>query len=570
MRPILLEKKNIPYTESSVTIGVFAPCDPRIDDYSRARAANIVQIIAGKISGKIMLPNCTPVKVVYSNTLIDGEREADSVAKQFKDAGVNVLVCIPDTWSFPQLTVLSFLSHFPPDTPINLTCGNSAPKPGVVYTHAVSGAAAQSGRLLHINVGSWADEGESPEISQKTIDSLIDWLYAAVTYQELKGKRVVVFGHDSMGMETALAHVIPTRNQFGIEITRLDMKLLADMISKKAYDKNELTALRSWIDSFGEGNVQLNNEDDSERFNTCLSMYLIVRDLLKDLNAVGGGFMSQLEWGSDRRGIPLPVPDLMESLFNTTFDHNGAKPVIPFATEADVQGLLTMLFMTYLSAGNPPLFMDFRKVYDADEINGLIKQLDVYSDEDQYIKGFVDGVNSGSASFNWAALPGTEPNEIMKKVKYPLADKNYFPGSGNSVTFVTPGGIKGIAARLAYSTLTNMFSMVWDEAETVTLNAKLATKLCNNSDPNWPHTFVRPKYATMEEYKHYAPANHFHMTWNLKPARLQYWMDLANVLSSDKWRMKPNHTEEDYRLLPLLYVINGGETQAKLLRQKSI
>jgi L-fucose/D-arabinose isomerase len=58
-------------------------------------------------------------------------------------------------------------------------------------------------------------------------------------------------------------------------------------------------------------------------------MYLIMRDLMADLNAVGGGFMSQLEWGSDRRGIPLPVADVMESLFNSTFDHNGPRPPCP-------------------------------------------------------------------------------------------------------------------------------------------------------------------------------------------------------------------------------------------------
>ena len=71
-------------------------------------------------------------------------------------------------------------------------------------------------------------------MSQRTQDALIDWAYAAVTYQGLRGKRVVVLGHDSMGMETALAHVAPTRNNFGLEITRLDMKLLADMLQKQA------------------------------------------------------------------------------------------------------------------------------------------------------------------------------------------------------------------------------------------------------------------------------------------------------------------------------------------------
>ena len=75
--------------------------------------------------------------------------------------------------------------------------------------------------------------------------------------------------------------------------------------------------------------------------------------LMTELNAVGGGFMSQLEWGSDLRGSPLPVADCMESLFNSTFDHNGSKPPLPYATEADAQGLLTMLFMTWLGSLGP-------------------------------------------------------------------------------------------------------------------------------------------------------------------------------------------------------------------------
>ena len=123
---------------------------------------------------------------------------------------------------------------------MNITCGNSGPKPGVVYAHAVNGALAQSGRLTHLNVGTWPDTGADPKPTDSTVAALVDWAYAAVTYAGLKGRRVVVFGHDSMGMETALAHVIPTRQTFGLEITRLDMKLLADMLNKGAYDKKEV------------------------------------------------------------------------------------------------------------------------------------------------------------------------------------------------------------------------------------------------------------------------------------------------------------------------------------------
>ncbi len=542
-------------------IGVFAPCDPRIDQTSRKRARNIIKIVADTISGQVILPDKTPVPVVYSNILVDSEKQADIAAQQFRNAGVNIIVCIPDTWAFPQLTTISLIQQFPKETPLNITCGNSGPKPGVVYAHAASGAISQYGRLVTLNVGNWPDTGMSPKMSPATEKALIDWCYAAVTAVALRGRRVMIFGHDSMGMETALMHVLSTRNIFGIEITRLDMKLLVDMLQKGAYNKKELKELRGWINKLIGKRLELKTDADSARFNQSLAMYLINRDLIKELNAVGGGFMSQLEWGSDLRGLPLPVADTMESLFNSTFDHNGTKAPLPYATEADMQGLLTMLFFTYLSGGNPPLFMDFRKAWEAWEIKALAKKLGIKlpAKADYVQKGLVDGNNSGSAAFDWAAKPGTNVSGIMKNIIMPLADEHYFPGGGNSVTFVTPAGIKGIAGRMAYSSLTNKFSLFWDEAATTSVPKKLEKAMCNLTNWNWPHTFVVPKYASMVEYKQYAPANHFHMTWNLPAARLQHWMDLTGVLSITPWSARPAFIEGVDRPKPLVYLLNGGE-----------
>lgn len=553
------------YTPSVPVIGVCATCDPRIDAASRTRARNIVGMAADIIADGVTLPGDVQPRVVWASTLVDGEHEADCVAQQFLAAGVNVIVVVPDTWAFPQLGLLSLLSHFPKDIPLNLTCGNSGPRPGVVFVHAANGALAQYGKLAHINVGTWPDTGAKPRMTQDTADALIDWCYAACTYVGLKGRRVVLFGHDSMGMETALQHILPTRTTFGIEITRLDMKLLADMLAKKAYDAKELTTLRGWFDSHLGSRIELPKKADSERFNQSLAMYLIVRDLMNDLHAVGGGFMSQLEWGSDVRGIPLPVADGMESLFNSTFDHSGRKAPLPYATEADTQALLTMLVYTWLSGGNPPLFMDFRKVWEAWEVTRLAKKLNVpLTGETLWeTKGLVDGDNSGSASLDWAAQPGASIQEIMSRVSMPLAGEDYFPGLGNSVTFLSPGGIHGIAGRLAYSGVTNMFTMFWDEACTVELPDPLAQAICETSTATWPHTFVVPKYASMLEYKQYAPANHLHMTWGLSPARLQYWMDMTNVLSATPWQARPSFIEGTDRPIPLLYLQNGGETAAK-------
>lgn len=551
-------------------IGVCATCDPRIDAPSRERAQNIVEMVAEIVARGVTLPDGSPVRVVYSSTLVDGEPQADVVAKQFKAAGVGAIVCAPDTWAFPQPSLLSLLAHFPKDIPINITSGNSGPKPGVVFCHAVSGAISQYGKLVHINVGTWDDSGQNPKMTPGTAGALIDWCYAAVTFAGLKGRRVLIFGHDSMGMETALQHIIPIRNTFGLEITRLDMKLLADMLRGEAYDKSELRALRGWIDKHIGKRLEIRNKKDDARFNQSLAMYLIVRDLQRGLNAVGGGFMSQLEWGSDRRGEPLPVADVMESLFNSTFDHTGRKEVIPYATEADTQALLTQLFMTWLSGGNPPLFMDFRKVWEPWEVRAKCEELKVQIPEGALWaeKGFVDGDNSGSASFDWAGALGWKPEKCLQRISLPLAIEYYFPGMGNSVFFVSPGGIEGIAGRVTYSSLSGMFSMFWDEAQTVDLPEKLSEAVYNSSTSTWPHSYIVPRYATMAEYKQSAPANHLHMTWGLKPARLQYWMDLANVLSVAPWAARPAFVEGTDRPTPLLYLKNGGETTAKMLLKR--
>ncbi|MGD0167987.1 MAG: hypothetical protein ABSC51_12000 [Gaiellaceae bacterium] len=548
-------------------IGVFAAGDPRIDEESRQRCRNIVAMVADTLAERVTLPDGSPARVVHTDLLVDGEPQADLVAKQFQDAGVRVLVCTPDTWAFPQPSVISLLQQFPKGTPINFTCGNSGPRPGVVFAHAINGALAQSGRLSHLNVGSWPDTGLEPVMSEQTAQALVDWAFAAIATQFLKGRRVVVFGHDSMGMETALAHVLPTRAQLGIEITRLDMKLLADMLARKAYDPDELATLRAFFDRHLGERLELRDGADSERFDQSLALYLVTRDLLAELNAVGGGFMSQLEWGSDPRGIPLPVADAMESLFNSSFDHQGSKLPLPFATEADVQGLLTMLVLSALTGGGASLFMDFRKVWEPWELEALAKQEGVAlpAGETWVEKGLVDGDNSGSASLDWAAQPGASAEEIMAGITMPLADLGYFPGLGNSVTFVSPGGLDGIAARLTYSSLSGLFGLTWDEATTAEVPPKLAQALAGATNSTWPHTFVVPRYATMSEYKQYPPANHFHMVQGLTPARLEFWMDLNNVLSQTPWAARPQHVEGVDRPVPLLYVINGGETSAKLM-----
>ena len=99
-------------TPKSPVIGVFATSDPRVDADSRLRCQNIAKMVADTISGQVVLPDKTPVSVVYSDVLVDSEPSADIVAEQFRKAGVDILVLAPDTWAFPQLTGISVLKQF--------------------------------------------------------------------------------------------------------------------------------------------------------------------------------------------------------------------------------------------------------------------------------------------------------------------------------------------------------------------------------------------------------------------------------------------------------------------------
>lgn len=564
------------------TLGVFVPCDPRIDKGSRERAFNIGRMTASLLARGLRLPDGGAPNVFYCSRLVDNELTADQAAAEMQEAGVTGIFIVPDTWFFPGKTAVAVTAHFPESTPIACVGGNNAPKPGVVGIDALVGAYAQTGRLCPMVIGNMPETGPDPKFDEKTQAEIVDLGYAVLARTALRGRRYLAVDTDSMQMETALNHVHAARRFFGLESTRESMKLFADMLRKKGgYDHEELKALRAWVvDVKFKGRIFANTEDvhrlktavltggrvkppalgsaDLAKLDEGLALYLIIRNYMRDINAVGGGWTNQLAWGSDRRGLPMSTADIAESLFNSSEDHTGRKPVIPFATENDIQGLLTMIVYCWLSGGRPTLFMDFRKVYEPWEIEKNARELRLdlakFRQEPWMKRGFVDGNNSGSASLDYCRTPF-----LFKAVEY------YFPGLGFSVSYLSPKGIKGMAGRLAYSDLSGMFTMVQDEAESVELPALLAERVCHASDYTWPHTFVTFEHVPAGMAKTGMPANHFHMVTGLPRRRWQHFSDYANILNY-RWENTSEFTEGVDRPSPMLYRLNGGETTAKLMQ----
>ena len=89
-----------PSSNSVPVIGIFAPCDPRIDDPSRERAQNICAM-TGKVMSAIKLPGSFGGKaekpgIYVSSRTVENEADADAVAYEFKKAGVDVIAIVPE------------------------------------------------------------------------------------------------------------------------------------------------------------------------------------------------------------------------------------------------------------------------------------------------------------------------------------------------------------------------------------------------------------------------------------------------------------------------------------------
>ena len=567
-------------THNAPTIGLFAPCDPRIDDPSRERALNIVTMTAN-ILKRIKLPMGHQLGIVTASKTVESEADADEIAAEFKAAGVSAICVVPDTWFYPGRTAIALTAHFSRDTPIACIAGNSAPKPGVVGVDALVGAYAQTGILCQAIIGNLPEVGQDPEFCAKTQDEILDLCWAMAAAVWLRGKRILCADIDSMQMETALNHVHASRKYLGLESTRESMKLFADMIHEdKGYDPAELDELYHWVtevqwkgkiypnvegvcenkqDIFTnpEGNPAppLNDEQQAKLREEC-KLYLLLRNYMESINAVGGGWTSQLAWGSDNRGTPMACADVAEALFNSTFDHKGPKAAIPFATENDVQGLVTQVIFAALTGGEACLFADYRKVYEPWEIQQKADELNITLDDDAlYMQlGTIDMNNSGSGSLDWCK--DGQDSYLFEVFQH------YFPGGGFSTGYISPGGIECFAGRLAYSDITGMYTMIAGEAVSVDLPDPIAEAFCHASSYSWPHTWITFKDVPASITKYGCPANHMHMVQNLPMRRWQYFSDYTNILNHH-WEGVPHFREGTDRMEPMLYRIAGGEVNAK-------
>jgi L-fucose isomerase len=396
---------------------------------------------------------------ITSSALATGE--ARRLAAQRPDATIFVY----SVWAFPHFSLLAAREL---DAPL-LLLGNLDPQyPGMVGMLAAGGALDQ---LARTHERAWGDPAD-PAVAAK----IATFARAAGAVGALRGSTFGRIGGRSMGMNTAVAGTDRWIRQFGVDVEEIDQW---EIVRRAALvDADRVRAGRDWLERHAAGVHYDGRQLTPESLERQIRSYHAMRELID-------------EWGLDFSGIKaqpeltthFATMDVTEAFLNDPYDWEGPKDVHVCATEADMDGALTMQLLTKLT-GTPVLFADVRH-YDAEH--------DVW-----------DLCNSGQHA-TWYAARSDDPAENLRRVNL-FPEDFYFPAGGASVHHVAAPGACTFA-RL--TRLGDRYRMQVMRGELVALEADLTERLMRASTYHWPHAFARLDAGVAEVLGRFG-ANHVH------------------------------------------------------------
>jgi len=195
--------------------------------------------------------------------------------------------------------------------------------------------------------------------------------------------------------------------------------------------------------------------------------------------------------------------DVIDAFSNDPYDFDGAKEPIVCATEADMDGALTMELFKHVT-GEPVLFADVRH-YDAGD-------------------NFFDLCNSGAHATFFAGRSKRPEDNLPKVHLWP--EVFYFPAGGASVMhFAQPGEVT-----LARLTRRNgKYWMAIVPAEFILFDEKKNWVKAEATTKEWPHAFARLRVSADEFLATY-DSNHIHGCYGKWVRELE---QIAKILSID-------------------------------------
>ena len=459
----------------------------------------------------------TPVECVIADTTIGGVAEAAAAAEKFRDNNVGAVLSVTPCWCYGTETI-----DMDPLMPKAIWGFNGTERPGAVYLAAALAAHTQKG-LPAFGIYGREVQGLSDETIQADVqEKLLLFGRAAVAVMQMRGKSYLSIGSVSMGIAGSTPNPDFFQEYLGMRNEFVDCTEITRRMEEKIYDEEEFERAKAWVAAYckpQEGrdwnpeHLVYPREKKEEIWDFSVKMMLIFRDLmlgnekLADKgfveescghNAIVGGFQGQRQWTDFR-----PDGDFSEAILNTSFDWNGIRQPIPFATENDTLNGVTMLLM-HLLTNRAQLFADVRTFWSPEAVERVTgKRL-----EGAAANGIIHLINSGACTLDatgrqhdaegrptmkpfWEIGAAEVKNCLEATTWYP-ASREYFRGGGFSSHFLTRGEMPMTMCRI---NLVKGVGPVLQLAEgwAVNVDEEIFRIINDRTDRTWPTTWFAPR-----------------------------------------------------------------------------
>ncbi|MCC8192080.1 MAG: L-fucose isomerase [Ruminococcus sp.] len=457
------------------------------------------------------------VKVIIADTTIGRVPESAACAEKFKKAGVDITLTVTPCWCYGSETM-----DMDPMTIKGVWGFNGTERPGAVYLASVLATHAQKGLpAFGIYGHEVQDVDDVTNVPDDVKEKLLRFGRAAIAVATMRGKSYLQIGSMCMGIGGSIMDQAFVEEYLGMRVESVDEVEILRRMEEGIYNKEEYERALTWTkEHCKEGCddnpdfVKFNREQKDKQWEFTIKMYCIIKDLIKGNNklpegfeeemsghnAIAAGFQGQRQWTDH-----WPNCDYPEAILNSTFDFEGKKEPIAFATENDVLNGLGMLFMKLLT-NRAQIFADVRTYWSPE----ATKRVTGYDLEGKALEngGIIHLLNSGAACLDACGECTDEDGNAVMKQWWDVTDEDIkkmtdatvwceagfdnFRGGGFSSHFTTRAEMPATMIRL---NLVKGLGPVMQIAEgwTVKLPDEVSDKLMERTNPTWPCTWFTPR-----------------------------------------------------------------------------
>ena len=386
-------------------------------------------------------------------------------ARRLAAAHPDLVVFVYPVWAFPHFTMLAAHEL---SCPLLLFSNVDPQYPGMVGMLAGGGALDQIGRR---HGRAWGDAAD-PAVRER----LDAHARAAHAVGALQGTTFGRIGGRPMGMYTAVANTDRWIKQFGVDVEEIDQWELVRR--SELVEPSRARAGREWLERHAGGVHYDGRQLTPDLLERQVRSYHAMRELIEEWGLAFSGIKAQPELTTH-----FATMDVTEAFLNDPYDWEGSKSPHVCATEADMDGALTMQVLHHLT-GTPALFADVRHHH---------------ADRDIW-----DLCNSGQHA-TWFAARSDDPRENLRHVHlYP--ESFYFPAGGAAVHHLAAEGVCTFA-RL--TRLGERYRMQVLRGRLERFDDATNEHLMRQSTYEWPHAFARFEADAADILSRYG-SNHVH------------------------------------------------------------